>query len=263
MWPWAFDHHLDVVFPRLLGEFAESFQLRELRRIAGVGQAAGAQSVAQRKADIVLLENLADVFEALVEHVLLVVLHHPLGQNGAAAAHDAGDALRRERNILHQHAGVNGHIVHALLGLLFDDFEHDVAGQIFHAPHARERFIDGHGADGYGRIGDDGSANGGNVAAGGEIHHGIGAVLHRVAEFFQLAFDIGGHGRVADIRVDLALRRDADGHRLEIRVVDIGRNDHAAARYFIAHQFRRELVAHALMRAAFTLSRNLADRRSV
>ena len=84
----------------------------------------GPQSVAQREADVVLLENLADVVEMLVEHVLLVVLHHPLGQNGAAAAHDAGDALGGQRNVLHQHAGVDGHVVHALLGLLFDHFQH-------------------------------------------------------------------------------------------------------------------------------------------
>ena len=136
---------------RFLRQLAQRFQLRELRRIAGVGHAAGPQPVAQREADIVLLENLADLFEALVEHVLLVVLHHPLGQDGAAAADDAGDAAGGERNVLHQHAGVDGHIVHALLGLLFDHFEHHLAGQVLHAAHARERFVDGHGADGHGR----------------------------------------------------------------------------------------------------------------
>ncbi len=54
---------------------------------------AGPQAVAQREADVVLLEDLADVFEVLVEEVLLVILHHPLGEDRAAAADDAGDAL--------------------------------------------------------------------------------------------------------------------------------------------------------------------------
>ena len=33
--------------------------------------------------------------------------------------------LAVERNVLHQHAGVDGHVIDALLGLLFDDFEHE------------------------------------------------------------------------------------------------------------------------------------------
>ena len=46
----AFDHHLNVVFPGLLGQLAESLQLGELGFVAGVGDAAGTQSVAQREA---------------------------------------------------------------------------------------------------------------------------------------------------------------------------------------------------------------------
>ena len=94
--------------------------------IAGIGQAAGTQAIAQRKADVVLLEDLADLVEVLVEQVLLVILDHPFGQDRAAAADDAGDALGGERNVLHQHAGVDGHVIHALLGLLFDHFQHHV-----------------------------------------------------------------------------------------------------------------------------------------
>ena len=78
------------------------------------------------KLNIVLREDLADVVEALVEEILLVMVGHPLRQNRAAAADDAGDALRNHRQILDQHAGVDGHVVHALLGLLFDHFEHHV-----------------------------------------------------------------------------------------------------------------------------------------
>jgi hypothetical protein len=61
--------------------------------IAGVGQAAGTQAVSQRKAHVVLRENLADVFEAFVEKILFVVVRHPLGQDRAASADDAGDAF--------------------------------------------------------------------------------------------------------------------------------------------------------------------------
>ena len=55
----AFDHDLDVVFPGFLGEFAEDFQFGELRFVAGIGDAAGAEAVTERKADVVLFENFA------------------------------------------------------------------------------------------------------------------------------------------------------------------------------------------------------------
>ncbi len=212
----TFDHHLHIVFPSLLGQLAQGLQLGELRLVAGIGNAAGTQAVAQRKADVVLLEDLADVFEALVQHVLLVILHHPFGQDGAAAAHDTRDALGGEGNVLHQHAGVNRHVIHALLGLLFDHLQHHLLAEILHPAHARKGFIDGHGADGHGRCADDGLADGGDVAAGGEVHHGVGAVLHRVLQLFQLAIDVRGHGGVADVGVDLApgSHTDAIGSRL-------------------------------------------------
>ena len=76
----AFDHHLDVVFPGLGGEFAENAQFGELRFVAGVGEAAGTQTVAERKADVVLLEDFADGVEVLVEEILRFVKTHPLGQ---------------------------------------------------------------------------------------------------------------------------------------------------------------------------------------
>ena len=42
--------------------------------------------------------------------------------------------------------------------------------------------------------------------------------------------------RVADIRIDLAQRRHANRHRLQLAVIDVGRNDHRSARHFAAHQ---------------------------
>ncbi len=41
----------------------------------------------------------------------------------------------------------------------------------------------------------------------------------------------------------LQLRGDADAHRLQVRVVDVGGDDHAAAGHFGADQLRRELLA--------------------
>jgi len=51
--PGTFDHHLHIVLPGDLGELTQSLQLGELGAVAGVGERAGAQAVAQRKADVV------------------------------------------------------------------------------------------------------------------------------------------------------------------------------------------------------------------
>ena len=108
-----------------------------------------------------------------------------MGQDRAAAADDAGDAIADEREGFAQDAGVDGHVIDALLGLLFDHFEHEFDGQIFGAANARDGFVNWHGADGDGRGVDDGFANGGDVAAGGEIHHGVGAVVDGAVQLFE------------------------------------------------------------------------------
>ena len=120
----AFDHYLHVVLPGFLGEFAKHSQFRELRFVAGVGNRAGTQAIAERKTDVVLFHNFADVVKAFVEKIFFFVMIHPLRHDAAAAADDSGDAFAHERNEFAQNAGVNGHVVHALLGLFFDDFQH-------------------------------------------------------------------------------------------------------------------------------------------
>ena len=94
-----------------------------------------------------LLEDLHDVFEALVQEVLFVMERHPLRQDCATSAHNACDALGNHRQVLDQHAGVDGHVIDALLGLLFDHFEHDVGRQVFDALYAGNRFVNRHRAD--------------------------------------------------------------------------------------------------------------------
>ena len=41
----------------------------------------------------------------------------------------------------------------------------------------------------------------------------------------------------------LQLRRHADAHRLQVGVVDVGRDDHAAARHLVADQFGGQAFA--------------------
>ena len=236
-----FDHHLDVELPGFFREFAQGLQLCELRLVAGIGDAAGAQAVAQRIRHIVLLHDPGNVVEPLVEEVLLMVVGHPLGHDGAAATHNAGDALGNQRQVLHQHAGMDGHVVHALLGLLFDDFQHQVGAEVFNAFHARYCFVDWHSADGHRRLTEYGFTNLADAATGGEVHYGVRAKMNGGVQFAQLFVHIGGDGRIPDVGVDLAQRGHANAHGLQFGMVDVGGNDHPSHRHFIANGFRGKL----------------------
>src|SRR5258707_1803785 len=94
--------------------------------------------------------------------------------------------------------------------------------EIFHGADAGKSLVDGHRADGDGGSADDRFADAWDIAAGGEIHHGVGAVLDGGFELFEFAGDITRNRGVADIRIDLALGGNADAHRLQIGVMDIG-----------------------------------------
>ena len=115
-----FDHHLHALGPGALGQFAERCQLAKLGFVGGVGQAAGAQAVAEAEADVVLAHDVADVVEDLVHRVLLVVGEHPLGQQRCRRGETMPiRRLRTKRQMLAQHAGVDREVVDALLRLLF------------------------------------------------------------------------------------------------------------------------------------------------
>ena len=188
-------------------------------------------------------ENLADVVEAFIQKILFVMMRHPLRQDRAAAADDAGDALRNHRQILNEHAGMDGHVIHALLRLLFDHFEHHVLVEIFNPLDPRDGFVNRHGPDGHGRVAQDRLANFMDVAAGRQVHHGVGAEVHRGVQLLEFFVNVRGHGRVADVGIDLAQRGHADAHGFEFGMIDVGGNDHPPAGDFIANQFRRKLFA--------------------
>ncbi len=171
-----------------------------------------------------------------------MVLDHPLSENRSAAAYDAGNTLRRQGDILDQHAGMDRHVIDALLSLFFNHLEHHAGSQIFHAAHASQSFINRNGTDRNRRCRDDGFANSGNVSAGREIHHRIGSILHRILKFLQFLIDIRSGCRVADVRVDLARRCHADAHGLQRSMVDVGRDNHASPRNFVPNCRRRKLL---------------------
>ena len=231
-------HHLDVVLPGAAGELTEGFELRQLGGVGGVVLAAGPQGIAQGEAAVVALEDFDDVIEMGEQRVLLVVIEHPLGQDPAAAAHDAGEAALHQGQVLNQQTGVDRLVINALLAVLLNDVQEVVGVELLdRAVHALEGLIHGHRADGHRRSFDDRRTHLIEVdAAGGEVHHRVGAVFHRQAQLGHLLIEIGGVGGSPDVGVHLATAGDANRHGLQARVVDVGRDDHAAPGHLLHHQ---------------------------
>ncbi len=235
--PGPLDHHLHVVLPSDVGQLAQRLELRELRRVVGVGRAARAQTVAEREGDVVRLHDLADLFEVVVEKVLAVMREAPLGQDRAAARDDAGDAIGRKRDVAQQHAGVNREIVHALLRLLDQRVAEELPRQLLGlAVDLLQRLIDRNGADRHRRVAQNPLARLVDVLARREIHDGVGAPVRRPRHLLDLFVDRRRDGRVADVRVDLDEEVAADDHRLALGMVDVRGKDRAAARDLVANE---------------------------
>ena len=79
-----------------------------------------------------------------------------------------------------------------------------------------------------------------DVAAGRQVHHSVGAVLDGIAELVQLFVDVRGGSGVSNVGVDLALGCHADTHGLQVHVMNVGGDDHAAARYLGPDHFRSQ-----------------------
>src|SRR5580704_16150152 len=85
----------------------------------------------------------------------------------------------------------------------------------------------------------DGLTNFVNFAGIGKMNDRVGAKVHGGVQLFQFFVNVGGDRGVADVGVDLAQRSDADTHRLQFRMIDVGGNDHASTSDFVANQFGR------------------------
>ncbi|MNQ77555.1 hypothetical protein D3C85_924320 [compost metagenome] len=195
----------------------------------------------------------------LVEEVLLVVGQAPLGHDAAATGDDAGEALGGHGHVAQQHAGVDGEVIHPLLGLLQQGVAEQLPGEILgDAVGLLQRLIDGHCADGHRAVAQYPLPGLVDVAAGGEIHDGVGAPAGGPHQLLHFLLDAGGHRRVADVGVDLHQEVAADDHRLGFRVVDVAGDDGAAGGHLIAHEFGGDVFRQA---GAEALTRMLAQQQ--
>ncbi|VUM29528.1 hypothetical protein PGKDCPLP_04316 [Stenotrophomonas maltophilia] len=257
----AFDHGLHVVLPGDLRQLTQRLQLTELRGIVGICDAAWAQAVTQREGHVIGLHDLADLFEMRVEEILLVVRQAPLGHDRATAADDAGDPLGGERHIAQQHAGVDGEVIHALLGLLDQCVAEDLPGERLGAAiDLLQRLVDRHGTDRHRRVADDPLAGLMDVLAGGQVHHRVTAPADRPHQLLHLLGNARGNSAVADVGVDLGQEIAADDHRLAFRMVDVVGQHRTAAGDFVAHELRGDDL---LDRSAERLARVLLQQPGI
>ncbi len=166
-----------------------------------------------------LLEDGEQVVKLLVHGIFLAVVAHPLDGEGAAATDHAHEALVIADPLqgASGDAAMDGHEIDPILGLLLDDLEHMVDGNLadlflllFH--DLGDGLIDGYGSQGDRTILEDFPADGVELAAHGKIHHRIGAGLEADAELLQLLFHLGIIAGRADIGVDLGGETLAHGH---------------------------------------------------
>ena len=67
--------------------------------------------------------------------------------------------------------------------------------------------------------------------------------MNGAVKLFEFVVNFRSGGGISDVRIDFAEEGDADAHRFEIAVVNVGGNDGASAGDFAADEFGLELFA--------------------
>ena len=212
----------------------------ELGLISGVGQTAGPQAVAQGQGDVVIPGDLQELIVFFIQRIFPAETAHPGGEKGPAPGDHAGDPFFQERQGGPGDAAVHRDEVHPLAGVVAHHLQEGVALDFFQALGFGHQLVDGHGAEGRGALGQQGGADGVQVAAGGQVHDRVGPVLQGRGQLGLLLLQVDVVGRSADIGVDLDPDAGADGHRLQALMARIGR-DHQGA----LGQARRRITSGA------------------
>ena len=123
--PRPFHHYLYAFCPCALRQFAKVQKLLQLRAVACIGQAAGAQTVAQTNGNIILGADVQNFVIVFVQRVFFAVVQHPAGNKAAAAAYNVHHAPFAGQHVKHVfvNAAVYRHKVRAVCRLLADNFK--------------------------------------------------------------------------------------------------------------------------------------------
>ncbi len=182
-----------------------------------------------------------NLVEALVEEALLVVRQAPARHDRTAARDDPRGAPRGQRHVGQPHAGMDGEVVHALLGLLDQGvLEHLPIQLVGLAADLLQCLIDRNGTDRDRGVAENPAPDVVDVATRREVHHRVAAPADRPDQLLHLVGNARGHGGIADVGVDLHQEVAPDDDRLQLRVVDVGGDDGAAARDLVADELRRD-----------------------
>ena len=136
-------------------------------------------------------------------------------------------------------------VIHSLFSLFDERIAIHLPGQFFRAAAGfLECLVNRDGADRHRRVPQDPFSRLVNIAAGGKIHHRVGAPVDAPAHLLDFFLDGAGDRTIADVGIDLDQEISADDHRLEFDVIDVGGNDRASTRYFIPHKFRGDVFGN-------------------
>jgi len=174
------------------------------------------------------------------------VVEHPPGEQRAASADDARDAILYQRQMLFQDACVNGEEVHTLFGLRFNDVEDYLFVYFIHVS-AFYDLIYRYGAEGYGAMGQQLLSGAIEIAARAKVHYGVGADVQGRIHFLDFRLHRGTNGAGADIGVYFGRENSADTDRFQVglKVESVGRYYDVSAGNFLAD--KRIELARALM----------------
>ena len=188
--PRSFIHDLHSVLPGAEGEFTLNFEFGKLRSIIGVGDGAGAETVADRDGYIVGRHNGADIIPVGVQKVFLLMSEAPLGHDGPTTRDDTCHALCSEGNVLKTYAGVDSEIVDSLLGLFNEGVAVQFPGEGFGATTGLfKSLVNGDGSDGYGAVAQNPFSGLMDIFPSREIHKGVASPFTRPAHFLNLFID--------------------------------------------------------------------------
>ena len=206
----------------------------------------GTEAVSQGECHVVAGADVANIIEVLIEEALLLMHLAPLGDDAATTAHDTGQAVIGQMDILQTDAAVDREIVHALLALLNQRVAENLPVECLGlAVHLLEGLVERYGADGNGAVAQDPLSGLVNVVACGEIHQCVATPFAAPYRLLHLLLDAGSGRGVTDVGVDLHQEVGTDNHRLALGMLLVGRDDRTTGSHLLAHELRRDVCLDA------------------